>query len=60
MTLLVISKGITTLASGRLGYYNFQHLTVFAPFAIVVGMGLLWALLILRNKAKADGWFRKT
>jgi hypothetical protein len=60
LAFLVVSKGVTTLAGGRLGYYNFQHLTVFAPYAIVVGMVVLWVLPALWKKAKIAGWLRKT
>jgi hypothetical protein len=41
-----------TLAKGRLGYYNYRHLIVFAPFAVVVGLGFLWVTLVLRKRAK--------
>lgn len=37
LSLLVIGTGIATLSKGRLGYYNYKRLIVFAPFAIVVG-----------------------
>jgi hypothetical protein len=37
LSLLVIGTGVATLLKGRLGYYNYKHLIVFAPFAIVVG-----------------------
>ena len=36
------------------------HLPVFAPFAIVVGILLLWVLPVLWKKAKITGWLRKT
>ncbi len=50
LSLLVIGTGLTTLARGRLGYYNYRHLIVFAPFAVVVGVGfLLWTFLMWRR-----------
>jgi hypothetical protein len=52
MSLLVIGVGVATLAKGRLGYYNYQHLTVFAPFAIVVGLVLVWVTFALRKRAQ--------
>jgi hypothetical protein len=42
LSLLIIGIGVATLAKGRLGYINYHGLTVYAPFAIVVGLlGLL-------------------
>jgi len=56
LSLLVIGTGLTTLAKGRLGYYNYRHLIVFAPFAVVVGIGfLLWTFLMWRrSQVKPD------
>jgi hypothetical protein len=52
LSLLVIGTGVTTLARGRLGYYNYRHLIVFAPFSVVVGLGFLWVTLMLRKRAQ--------
>jgi hypothetical protein len=41
-SLLVIGSGVVTLANGRLGYYNYAHLTVYAPFAILIGLVSSW------------------
>ena len=49
--LLVISTGVATLAKGRLGYYNYWGLAVFAPFAIVVGLGFLLVVLLRWKKS---------
>jgi hypothetical protein len=48
---LVISTGVATLAKGRLGYRNYLGLTVFVPFAIVLGLVLLFVLLLRRTKS---------
>jgi len=52
LSLLVISSGVATLAKGRLGYYNHYGLTVYAPFAIVVGLGFLLVVLLLWKKSR--------
>jgi hypothetical protein len=56
LSLLVVATGVATLARARLGYYNYRHLIVFAPFAVLMGFGFLWATLVLRKRAqiKAD------
>ena len=51
--LLVIATGVATLAKGRLGYYNYQHLTVFAPFAIVVGTGFVLVTYVKWKRANS-------
>jgi len=43
---LLIGTAVATLAKGRLAYYNQYGLTVFAPFALAIGLaGVLAALL---------------
>ncbi len=58
--LLVIGTGATTLWRGRLGYYNYQHLPVFAPFAIVVGLIFLVWTFAMWKKFKAAESARRT
>jgi hypothetical protein len=52
LSLLVISTGMATLAKGRLGYYNYRGLTVYAPFAIVVGLRFLLVALMRWKKSR--------
>ena len=52
LSVLVIGAGGSTLAKGRLGYYNYRHLIVFAPFALVLGFGFLWVTLVLWTRAR--------
>jgi hypothetical protein len=41
LTLSLLSVAVATITKGRLGYYNYFGLTVFAPFAIAIALGLL-------------------
>jgi hypothetical protein len=50
---LVVATAAATLLRGRLGYYNYQHLPVFAPFAIVVGVIFLVWTFVMWKKFKA-------
>ena len=44
--LLIAGIGLATLAQGKLIYYNYRRLAVFAPFAIFIGaLGLLWVIV---------------
>ena len=47
LALLVVGKGVTTLARGRIVYYNYRGLVVYAPFAVVVGVGFLLRTIVL-------------
>jgi hypothetical protein len=51
--LLVIATATATLLGGRLGYYNYLRLPVFAPFAIVVGAVFLVWTFVMWKKVKA-------
>jgi hypothetical protein len=51
MALLIVGSGVTALVNGRLGYYNYAHLVVYAPFAILVGLAFLLVAILKRNKS---------
>jgi hypothetical protein len=50
MSLLVIGSGVMALAKGRLGYYNYAHLAIYAPFAILVGSAFLLVAILRWNR----------
>jgi hypothetical protein len=47
---LLIGTAVATLAKGRLGYYNQYGLTVFAPFALAIGIAALVLAALLGRK----------
>lgn len=49
LALLVIAAGAGSLAKGRFAYRNFYGQPVFAPYAIMIGLGLVFALLLWRR-----------
>jgi hypothetical protein len=50
LTLLLLGGAVATITRGRLGYYNHWGLTVFAPFAIAIALGLLLVGLLRWKK----------
>jgi hypothetical protein len=54
LSLLVIGTGLATLAKGRLGYYNYRHLVVFAPFAVVIGILFVVATFARWRRSKSN------
>ena len=50
LALLVVGRGVATLAKGNVVYYNYRGLVVYAPYAVVVGVGLLlWSLFLWKQ-----------
>ena len=50
LALLVAGRGVATLTKGSIVYYNYRGLVVYAPYTIVVGLGLLlWSLFLWRK-----------
>jgi hypothetical protein len=50
LAFLIMGRGVATPAKGRIVYYNYRGLVVYAPFAVVVGLGLLlWSLFLWKK-----------
>ena len=52
MCLLLIVAGVTL--SGSRVYYTLSRPPVYTSFAVIIGLGFLWALISARKKPEAD------
>ena len=50
LSVLVVGIGVRTVSKGNLVYYNHKGLPVYAPFAILMGFGFLYVVLLLRRR----------
>ena len=48
--LIPIGLGVAALGKGRPGYTNYRRLTVFAPFAIGIGLLAIFVFLVRWKK----------
>jgi len=49
--LLVAGIGVTTVAAGKVIYYNYKGLAVYAPFSILIGLGVVMVVIFRWKKS---------